>query len=68
MGAAYPIKPCSTQRLPDLWGTSAWNQPIRLRRDYDLRTEMENIDEKPLRGLPYVKQINRGEVDATICD
>jgi hypothetical protein len=29
---------------------------------------MENIDEKPLRGLPYVKQINRGEVDATICD
>ena len=68
---AHPYQSMRTRGsapLPDRRGATAWNQPIRLRRDYDLRTEMENIDEKPPRGLPYVKQINRGEVDTTICD
>jgi len=27
---------------------------------------MKNVDDKPLRRLPYGKQINRGKVDAAI--
>jgi hypothetical protein len=59
-GAAYPIKAGSTRRLASQRGTAAWNQPIGLRRNQDLRTERENIDQKPPSRLPYVKQISRG--------